>query len=134
MSLSRKKEKGIATKLFFSPIASYYRSPLLLFLTMEVLSGVVEEDDTNLAAVVLVDDAGARVDKLLDGQTRARGDARVGPVGRGDGQARGDDGAVAGRDDDVLAAVVGGDGSGEEKRRSKKGVSFFSSFGDFDDV
>jgi hypothetical protein len=81
---------------------------------VEVLARVVEQHDADLPAVVLVDDAGSRVDKLLDGEPRARRNACVGAVGRGDGEARGDNGAVAGRDDDVLAAVggVGGVGVG----------------------
>ena len=74
---------------------------------MEVLARVVEQHDADLAAVVLVDDARARVEELLDGQARARGDPGVGAGRGGDGEARGDDGAVAGGDDDVLAAVDG---------------------------
>ena len=72
--------------------------------TVEVVARVVEQHHPDLAAVVLVDDAGAGVDELLHGQAGARGDPGIGACGRGDGEARGDDGAVAGRDDDVLAA------------------------------
>ena len=79
--------------------------PPLSLLTVEVLARVVEQHDADLAAVVLVDDAGARVDELFDGEARARGDPGVGARGGGDGESRGDDGAVAGRDDDVLAAA-----------------------------
>jgi len=35
---------------------------------VEVLARVVEQHDADLPAVVLVDDAGSRVDKLLDGE------------------------------------------------------------------
>ena len=55
---------------------------LPLILTFKGGLPVVEEDDADLAAVVLVHDAGPCVDKVLDGESRARGDAGVG-AGRG---------------------------------------------------
>ena len=69
---------------------------------------MVEQDDADLAPVVLVHDARARVDEVLDGQARPRGDAGVGPGRGGQGQASGDDGPAVRGDGDVGAAVCKG--------------------------
>lgn len=73
--------------------------------TFKVGFPMVEQDDADLAPVVLVHDTRARVDKVLDGEARPRRDARVRAGRGGQGQAGGHDGPAAGGDGDVLAAV-----------------------------
>jgi hypothetical protein len=67
---------------------------------------VVEQQHLELPAVVLVDDAGARVDKVLGGEAGARRDAAVGAGGDGDAEA-GADAALAARGDDAVLGAAG---------------------------
>ena len=41
-------------------------------LDLKILLGMVKEDNTHIATVVLVDDTGSSVDKVLPGEPRAR--------------------------------------------------------------
>lgn len=74
-------------------------------LTLEGRVAVVEQHHAHLAAVVLVHHAGARVDKVLDGQARPRRHARVRAGRARNLQARLHDGAAAGRHLSVFAAA-----------------------------
>jgi len=75
--------------------------------TLEVDVRVVEQHHLELAPVVLVHDAGAGVDEVLDGQAGAGGDAAVGAGGDGDAQP-GAHAELAARRDGALLGAVGG--------------------------
>ena len=49
-------------------------------ITYELRLSMVEENDTDVATIVLVDDTCADIDVILPGEARARGDAAVGAV------------------------------------------------------
>lgn len=65
---------------------------------LEVLATMVEQNNPNRPAVVVVHNSSANVDHLLHGQTGSRGDTRV-RVGRdGDGEVRLDESLASGGD------------------------------------
>ena len=53
-------------------------SDAVTLLHLKVLLAVVEQDDADVAAVIVVDDARAGVDEVLPRESGPRGDARVG--------------------------------------------------------
>lgn len=72
---------------------------------LELAIAKIEEDDADLAAVIGVDDAGADVDAVLDGEAGARGDAAVAAGRDAQAQPRLDDGAAARRHGGGLRGV-----------------------------
>ena len=68
----------------------------------EIRLGVVEEDDADGTAVIVVDHAGTGIDELLEGQARAGGDAGVGAPRDGDREVRLDQAFAAGGDDRIV--------------------------------
>lgn len=65
---------------------------------LKVRLAMVEKQDEERPAVVGVDDTGARLDRVLGGETRPRGDAAVGAEGDGEGEVRRDEGFASGGD------------------------------------
>jgi len=75
-------------------------------LDFKVFLAVVEKNHPNVTAVVVVDDAGADVDKLLPRQARTRSDSGVGSLGNGDGEIRLDEFLTTSRNDVIVRAAL----------------------------
>lgn len=92
-------------------------------LDVKVDLGKVEQDDPKGAAVVGINDTGADINKVLDSQTGARGNAAVVAGGDGNGDVSGNAGLALGRDNTVLgrAQVVAGSKAGATDREAALG-------------